>query len=114
MFNKWQAELDSYGYSNFAQVLNAKDYGVPQNRERVFLVSILDDNSRYHFPEPFKLEKRLKDVLEVNVDEKYYLSEKMISCFENRTAIAKEKGNGFRFNPTDGGVCKSHNHLCWK
>ena len=47
--------------------------------------------------------RNLKDVLEVNVDEKYYLSEKMISCFENRTAIAKEKGNGFRFNPTDGG-----------
>ena len=103
LFNKWQAELESYGYSNFAQVLNAKDYGVPQNRERVFLVSILDDDARYYFPEPFKLEKRLKDVLETNVDEKYYLSDKMISCFENRTAIAKEKGNGFRFNPTDGG-----------
>jgi DNA (cytosine-5)-methyltransferase 1 len=105
LFNKWQAELASYGYSNFAEVLNAKDYGVPQNRERVFLVSILGGGS-YHFPKPFKLEKRLKDVLEENVDEKYYLSDKMIQCFENRTQIAKEKGNGFRFSPTDGGgVC---------
>ena len=102
LFNKWQAELESYGYSNFAQVLNAKDYGVPQNRERIFLISVLGE-AWYNFPQPFKLEKRLKDVLESNVDEKYYLSEKMISCFENRTAIAKEKGNGFRFNPTDGG-----------
>lgn len=104
LFNKWQEELTSYGYSNFAQVLNAKDYGVPQNRERVFLVSILGD-SNYHFPKPFKLEKRLKDVLESNVDEKYYLSDKTIQCFETRTQKAKEKGNGFRFSPTDGGVC---------
>lgn len=77
LFNKWQAELASYGYSNFAQVLNAKDYGVAQNRERVFLVSILGGSS-YHFPKPFKLEKRLKDVLEENVDEKYYLSDKLV------------------------------------
>lgn len=78
LFNKWQSELASYGYSNFAQVINAKDYGIPQNRERIFLVSILDDNARYYFPKPFKLEKRLKDVLEENVDEKYYLSDKLI------------------------------------
>ena len=103
LFNKWQAELESYGYSNFAQVLNAKDYGVPQNRERVFLVSILDDNARYHFPEPFKLEKRLKDVLEVNVDEKYYLSEKIIAGFDAHKKRMEERGNGFGWKPTDGG-----------
>lgn len=80
LFNKWQAELASYGYSNFAEVLNAKDFGVPQNRERVFLVSILGESS-YHFPKPFKLEKRLKDVLEPKVDEKYYLSDKMVESF---------------------------------
>lgn len=102
LFNKWQGELGSYGYTNFAQVLNAKDYGVPQNRERIFLFSILG-NASYHFPQPFKLERRLKDVLESEVDEKYYLSDKMIECFENRTQIAKRKGNGFRFSPTDGG-----------
>lgn len=73
LFNKWQAELASYGYSNFAQVLNAKDYGIPQNRERIFLVSILGDE-KYHFPQPFKLELRLRDMLEKEVDEKYYLS----------------------------------------
>ena len=67
-FNKWQEELARYGYTNFAQVLNAKDYGIPQNRERIFLVSVLGE-AWYNFPQPFKLEKRLKDVLETNVDE---------------------------------------------
>lgn len=78
LFNKWCDELAGYGYSNFAQVLNAKDYGIPQNRERIFLVSILGD-ARYEFPKPFKLEKRLKDMLEDTVDEKYYLSEKIVA-----------------------------------
>ena len=82
LFNKWQAELARYGYSNFAQVLNAKDYGIPKNRERIFLVSVLGE-AWYNFPQPFKLEKRLKDVLETNVDEKYYLSEKTIAMFAN-------------------------------
>ena len=96
LFNKWQAELESYGYSNFAQVLNAKNYGVPQNRERVFLVSILDDDARYHFPEPFKLEKRLKDVLESNVDEKYYLSDKMIDYMNRISSGGIKHGKGIR------------------
>ena len=107
MFNLWQTELSRLGYMNFAQVLNAKNYGVPQNRERIFLVSIrIDDENdmpEYYFPKPFPLERRLKDVLEENVDEKYYLSDKMIECFQHRTEVAKEKGNGFRFSPTDGG-----------
>lgn len=103
-FNKWQEELARYGYTNFAQVLNAKDYGIPQNRERIFLVSVLGE-AWYNFPQPFKLEKRLKDVLETNVDEKHYLSEKAISGFENRAQIAKKKGNGFGWNPIDGSTC---------
>lgn len=77
-FLKWQNELASYGYSNFATVLNSKCYGIPQNRERIFMVSVLDDNASYHFPEPFPLDKRLKDVLEEEVDEKYYLTKKLV------------------------------------
>lgn len=73
-FQIWQRELESYGYTNFTQVLNAKHYGIPQNRERVFMISILDENASYSFPEPIPLQKRLKDVLEDSVDEKYYLS----------------------------------------
>ena len=75
LFNAWQLELESYGYRNFAKVLNAKDYGVPQNRERIFMVSILDESARYEFPQPMPLTLRLKDVLEDKVDERYYLRE---------------------------------------
>lgn len=84
MFNLWQLELERLGYRNFAEVLNAKDYGVPQNRERIFLVSIRDDGDlpRFFFPQPFPLERRLKDVLEDNVDEKYYLSDEMLERFQ--------------------------------
>lgn len=67
--------LDEVGYNNYWQVLNAKDYGTPQNRERVFIISIrkdIDDGS-FSFPAPFPLEKRLKDVLEDSVETRYYV-----------------------------------------
>jgi DNA (cytosine-5)-methyltransferase 1 len=73
LFNAWQLELERYGYRNFAKVLNAKDYGVPQNRERIFMVSVLDEQARYEFPDPMPLQLRLKDVLEKEVPDKYYL-----------------------------------------
>jgi DNA (cytosine-5)-methyltransferase 1 len=102
VFNKWKAELESYGYSNFAQVLNAKDYGIPQNRERIFLVSILGDE-KYSFPKPFPLELRLKDMLEQNVDERYYLSDKAVKSFAEHCERKQSEGCGFKFEPTDGG-----------
>lgn len=101
--HEWDRYLRGLGYTNFTKVLNAKNYGVPQNRERVFMVSILGD-AWYDFPKPFELDKVLKDVLETNVDDKYYLSPKLIDCFIRMTDKAKKKGNGFRFNPTDGYV----------
>lgn len=72
--------LEEAGYNNYWKVLNAKDYGIPQNRERVFIVSIRKDidPGSFDFPKPFKLELRLKDMLEDEVDEKYFLSDKMI------------------------------------
>ena len=79
LFNRWQARLNKYGYTNFQQLMNAKDYGVPQNRLLIFMVSILDCDRAYYFPKPFKLEKRLKDVLEQNVDERYYLKEGQVA-----------------------------------
>lgn len=78
LFNRWQARLNGYGYTNFQQLMNAKDYGVPQNRLRIFMVSILDCTAAYYFPKPFRLEKRLKDVLEQNVEERYYLKEEQV------------------------------------
>lgn len=107
-FKEWSELVASYGYTNYSQVMNAKNYGVPQNRERIFMVSVRNDlHRKFEFPHTFPLNIRLKDLLESNVDEKYYLSDKMIKCFENRTQIAKEKGNGLRFNPTDGGYAKA-------
>ena len=77
LFDKWCKELESYGYANFHQVLNAKNYGVPQSRERIFMISILrtDDepDPYYEFPKPVKLEKCVEDILEDDVPEKYYM-----------------------------------------
>ena len=72
-FSQWVAKLDSLGYKSKWEILNAKDYGVPQNRARCFMVSWLG-NYYYDFPKRVKLEKLLKDILETNVDKKYYLS----------------------------------------
>lgn len=92
--------LCSAGYNNYYKVLNAKDYGVPQNRERVFIVSIRKDidTEKFEFPKPIELNKRLKDLLEDDVDEKYYLKSLKMS-FINRSFEQEKKGNGFRFEP---------------
>lgn len=103
---EWIRFLEGQGYSNYTKVLNAKDFGVPQNRERVFMVSILGEVS-FHFPKPFALEKRLRDVLEKDVDESFYLSEKVINTFLARNEKNKAKGNGFKFAPKTGDVIES-------
>lgn len=93
---EWLRFLEGQGYSNYTKVLNAKDFGVPQNRERVFMVSILGDAS-FHFPKPLTLEKRLKDVLERDVDESFYLSKKMTDYFVRTDERMKGSNNGHRF-----------------
>lgn len=101
LFREWEQWLASIGYRNYTQVLNAKDYGVPQNRERVFMVSTLSDVP-YFFPKPLGVKCCLGDRLEESVDGRYFLSEKMVDGFIHRNEVAKEKGNGFRFEPVDG------------
>lgn len=73
-FDEWLNYLEGLGYTNYWQVLNAKHYGVPQNRERVFVVSILGEHKPFEFPKPIPLDKRIKDILEDGVDEKYYIN----------------------------------------
>ena len=89
-FLQWLVWLEEQGYQNFTQVLNAKDYGVPQNRERVFVVSILGGGS-YSFPQPQPLTIRLKDVLEQQVDERYYLNQEKVDEFIAQLSAEKLK-----------------------
>lgn len=84
-----------------SKVVNAKECGTAQNRERVFIVGFLDEEAyhNFHFAEPIPLIKRLKDYLEDEVDEKYYLSQKMIDGFISHTERHKANGNGFEWKP---------------
>lgn len=102
VFNDYLQRMKLLGYTNYYQVLDAQDYGIAQHRERVYVVSIRD----YVFPPPRELTTVLKDYLEPkeDVDEKYYLSEKMLNYFISNNEKQKELGNGFRFEPTDGGA----------
>ena len=72
-FHKWQKFLEDKGYTNYVEILNAKDFGVAQNRERCFMVSLLGQWN-YKFPQPIPLTKTMKDYLEDEVDEKYYIN----------------------------------------
>lgn len=98
-FENWLLILDKLGYKSYYKVLNAKDYGVPQNRERVFCLSIRKDIDKgYNFPTEIPLEKKLKDLLDDNVDDKYYLKD-TAKFFINNSFAMEHKGNGFRFKP---------------
>jgi DNA (cytosine-5)-methyltransferase 1 len=84
---------DTLDYNVYYQVLNAKDYGIPQNRERVFIVGF-KNNQAFNFPKKQELKLKLKDLLESNADEKYYLSEKMIKVF-----LSKDNNFNGKFEP---------------
>jgi DNA (cytosine-5)-methyltransferase 1 len=94
---------DTLGYNLHYTVLNTKNFGLPQNRERVFLVGFRADMPNdFRFPIGWPLDKRLRDVLEVDVDEKYYLSEKILKGFINDAKNQLAKGFGFDFKPKTG------------
>jgi len=82
-WQKYCDRMNELGYNNWAQVMNAKDYGVPQNRERVFTMSIRKDvfSGEFKFPARRPLTRKLKDVLEDEVEEKYYISDAMMNYF---------------------------------
>ena len=82
-FNLWLQKLSELGYTNYWQVLNAKDYNLPQSRERVFVVSILDSKEPYIFPTAVPLTTKLKDILEVDPDSKYFLTTEQIGHITN-------------------------------
>lgn len=99
-FQRWMDRLADMGYTNSYQVLNAKDYGVPQNRKRCFLVSTLTKGALV-FPAPIPLKIRMKDLLEKDVPESFYLSEERIATFERHKKRQEENGRGFGYKPRD-------------
>ena len=96
-FNKWQLKLEELGYKNYWQDLIATDYGIPQTRNRCFMISILGDYN-YTFPKPIPLKLKLKDMLEDNVDEKYYLSDKMLEYMMSESSGGLSKKEMFERN----------------
>lgn len=97
-FDEWCEFLTSLGYKNYWQDLNAKDYGVPQNRNRCFMVSLLEDYC-YEFPQPIPLQLKLQDLLEDEVDDKYYLSDKMVKYINtNNEKYTGNNGNNSMIN----------------
>lgn len=103
-FHAWQDFLTSLGYTNHVQILNAKDYGVAQNRERAFMFSFLGEFN-YKFPEPIPLTKTMKDYLEDEVDEKYYINtEKAQKLIEKLIESGDLQGCVGNINPSGNGL----------
>ena len=101
LFQTWVDYLSSLGYKSFYKVLNARDYNVPQNRERCFMISVLNFDGEFNFPETTELKITLQDLLEKEVEERYFLSDRFIkyACdMENRNGFIRGK----RFRPHDG------------
>ena len=99
-FKRWLTVLSDLGYTNSYQILNAKDYGTPQNRRRIFMVSTLT-LGEFIFPEPCPDGRVLRDVLEDNVPESFFLSEKRLATFQRHKARNDAKGNDFGWKPLD-------------
>lgn len=97
-FDKWLDFLAELGYTNYWKVLNAKDYGIPQNRERVFCVSIRGKHEPFVFPKPKKLTIRLRDMIDETVDERFYLKESTIRSILHSTFNSRRDS----IRPSDG------------
>ncbi|MDB5189015.1 MAG: (Cytosine-5-)-methyltransferase [Candidatus Nomurabacteria bacterium] len=96
-FETIKAVLEGLGYEVYAQVLNAKDFGVPQNRERIYIVGFLG-KTNFSFPKPLGIKTRLGDILEKNHDPKYTISDKLWAGHQRRKKQHREKGNGFGYS----------------
>jgi DNA (cytosine-5)-methyltransferase 1 len=101
-FTEWTQWLDGCGYNTYWQVMNAAQYGIPQKRERVIAVSIRKDiDEGFTFPAPIPLDVKFRDLLETDVEKKFYLSEETYEWYQNHNKECEEKGLGFRFSPVE-------------
>jgi len=90
--------LEELGYKVYAEVLNAKHFGVPQNRERIYIVGFLDHDVNFEFPKPLNKSVKLGDILDKEVDAKYTISDKLWAGHQRRKLEHKKKGNGFGYS----------------
>jgi len=93
--------LEDMGYKVFAKVLNARDFGVPQNRERIYIIAFLDHNINFTFPTSLNIQTKVGDILSNSVDEKYTISDKLWAGHQRRKKEHKAKGNGFGYSLFD-------------
>lgn len=101
-FNSWLDWLDDLGYNSYWKVINAKDCGIPQNRERVFAISIRKDiDIGFSFPDPVPLQCSMSDFLEEDVEEKYFISDAVIQGYEARTERNITSNIGSKFEPRE-------------
>lgn len=110
LLDKWIVKLNQMGYTTSYSILNAKDYGIPQNRRRHFMVSTLH-MGEFIFPEPRPLELRLKDMLEDDVPESFYLSDERIAKYERHRVRQEENHRGFGWKPLDADSAPTSNCL---
>ena len=110
-FQRWIERLSEFGYTTFWKVLVASDYGIPQRRERVFAVSVRKDKGGYRFPNPIPLEKKFRDFLETEVEEKYFLKKETFEYLEKHSEECRAKGLGYKFNPVVREECEIANTI---
>lgn len=90
-FDRYIEELNNLGYTSYHKVLNSLDYNVAQNRERIFVISILDDKNKFNFPNKIELTKTLKDYIDLEVDDKYIVPEQVMNGYKNKKSIFKKR-----------------------
>ena len=110
-FQRWIERLSEFGYTTFWKVLVSSDYGIPQRRERVFAVSVRKEKAGYEFPTPIPLEKKFRDFLETEVEEKYFLKKETFEYLKNHSEECRVKGLGYRFNPAVRDECEIANTI---
>lgn len=100
-FRVVKESLEELGYKVFSEVLNAKNFGVPQNRERIYIIAFLDNDIDFVFPKPMDCGVKVGDILESNVDEKYTISDRLWEGHKKRKEMHRAKGNGFGYSLFD-------------
>lgn len=116
-FDRYIEELDALGYKSYYSPINSRDYNVAQNRPRLFVVSLLNSNEQFNFPQTVKLEKTIRDYLEETVDEKYIVPDHMLinyskdKLFSRRLEVRPHDTYAYCLIAKDGRAAKTNNYV---